>query len=385
MPRALIPNSTQIPDLILDHWMAELSGAEFKVLMYIARRTYGFGKESDTISLSQIAGGLTRRDGRVLDRGTGASRSSVARSLKELEERGLVIRTMNLAQSGREFEENTYRINLDWEPPNEPSGGQPSGGEEGRTGVVSKSDHLGSGRDHLVSKCEEEWSRNRTTVVSKLDIQETVLQETVLQETAAAGEPDAAADLVEVLVKEGVGRTVAVRLANAKPELCRRYLEWLPFADVRTTRGTWLANAIEHEFGPPKRLTARRAATRSERSDRHTIPDRTNQDGRGEDFVARWRVAYAHLEKNQPDAITAFRAYFAAEQEKAGRFAETLSEKGKRAFFEQADSEEFRLTAFERWMKADGKKFSAALPRDRMRDASATLTVAHVSPQAPAG
>ena len=37
--------------MILDSWMAELSGAEFKVLLYIARRTYGFGKESDSISL----------------------------------------------------------------------------------------------------------------------------------------------------------------------------------------------------------------------------------------------------------------------------------------------------------------------------------------------
>ena len=61
MSRALIPNSTQIPDVILDHWMAELSGAELKVLLYIARRTYGFGRDSDHISLNQIACGIRRR------------------------------------------------------------------------------------------------------------------------------------------------------------------------------------------------------------------------------------------------------------------------------------------------------------------------------------
>jgi hypothetical protein len=213
MPRALIPNSTQVPDVILDHWMAELSGAEFKVLLYIARRTYGFGKESDSISLSQIAHGITRRDGTVLDRGTGASRSSVARSLKELEERGLVIRTTNLADSGREFQENTYRINLDWEPPSERSGGQASGGGEGLTGVVSSPDYLGSQRDYPVSKNAGGWSRNETTVVSKPDPQETALQETE-QETAAPEKPHADADLVETLVREGVGRSAAVRLAQ---------------------------------------------------------------------------------------------------------------------------------------------------------------------------
>src|SRR5436190_20427012 len=100
MPRAFIPNSTPIPDAILDHWMAELSGTEFKVLLYIARRTYGFGKEADTISLSQIARGLTKRDGTVLDRGTGASRSGVAAALKTLEEQGLIIRTNNKSESG---------------------------------------------------------------------------------------------------------------------------------------------------------------------------------------------------------------------------------------------------------------------------------------------
>src|SRR5262249_38776183 len=77
MARALSPNSTQVPDIILDQWMAMLTGAEFKVLLYIARRTYGFGKEADNISLNQLASGIRRRDGTILDRGTGLSRSGV--------------------------------------------------------------------------------------------------------------------------------------------------------------------------------------------------------------------------------------------------------------------------------------------------------------------
>ena len=72
--------------------MANLSGAEFKVLLYIARRTYGFGKGSDKISLSQISQGITKRDGTILDRGTGISRSSVVRALDTLVTMGIVVR-----------------------------------------------------------------------------------------------------------------------------------------------------------------------------------------------------------------------------------------------------------------------------------------------------
>lgn len=88
--RLRIPNTTQVPNHVLDHWMAELSGAEFKVLLYIVRRTFGFQKESDSISISQIVSGITTRDGRVLDKGTGLSRKAVTLALKALEDKHLV-------------------------------------------------------------------------------------------------------------------------------------------------------------------------------------------------------------------------------------------------------------------------------------------------------
>lgn len=113
MTRILIPNSTQIPDVIIDQWMCELSGAELKVILYIARRTFGFGKESDNVSLNQIASGIKKRDGRVLDRGTGLSVSSVARALKSLEEQNILIRKTNINDKN-EHEENTYSLNLNW-------------------------------------------------------------------------------------------------------------------------------------------------------------------------------------------------------------------------------------------------------------------------------
>ncbi len=52
------PNYTMVPDELFDELMVELSGAELKVLLYIIRRTFGFKKDSDNISLSQLLNGI---------------------------------------------------------------------------------------------------------------------------------------------------------------------------------------------------------------------------------------------------------------------------------------------------------------------------------------
>ena len=81
------PRYTQVPDEMFDELMAHLSGAELKVLLYIIRRTFGFKKDSDNISLKQICHGIITRDGEVLDHGTGLSLSTVQIALKGLIEK----------------------------------------------------------------------------------------------------------------------------------------------------------------------------------------------------------------------------------------------------------------------------------------------------------
>jgi len=78
----IIPRYTQVPDELFDDLMAHLSGAELKVLLYVIRRTFGFKKESDNISLKQISNGITTKEGEILDRGTGLSLSTVQLALK---------------------------------------------------------------------------------------------------------------------------------------------------------------------------------------------------------------------------------------------------------------------------------------------------------------
>jgi len=85
------PTTTPLPDEIYDEWAPMLGAAELKVLLYIVRRTLGFRKSVDAISLSQFLEGIVTRDGRVLDKGCGVkSRPNVVRALKGLEEKGLI-------------------------------------------------------------------------------------------------------------------------------------------------------------------------------------------------------------------------------------------------------------------------------------------------------
>ena len=51
-------NGTQIPDAYFDEVMAPLGPSAFTVLMYVARRTFGFKRHSDQISLDQICHGI---------------------------------------------------------------------------------------------------------------------------------------------------------------------------------------------------------------------------------------------------------------------------------------------------------------------------------------
>lgn len=84
------PNHTQIPNDYLDMFMPHLTGAEWKCLCYIARRTFGFQKRADQIAFSQFENGITTKDGKVLDYGTGLSRPKISESLQRLIEVGLL-------------------------------------------------------------------------------------------------------------------------------------------------------------------------------------------------------------------------------------------------------------------------------------------------------
>jgi phage replication O-like protein O len=110
-PGFQFPNTTQIPNEVFDTLMPHLSGGELKVLLYICRRTFGFRKDSDSISLTQISKGITTKAGRVLDQGTGLSKRQVQRALRVLENRKVILVERKVDETGL-HEVNTYRLNV---------------------------------------------------------------------------------------------------------------------------------------------------------------------------------------------------------------------------------------------------------------------------------
>lgn len=139
------PKYTQVPDELFDELLSQLNESELKVLLYIIRRTFGFKKDSDNISIAQICNGIETKKGKVLDKGTGLGKSSVIRAVKGLEDKNIIIadRRKDLK---RGFLPTTYSLNIIHNP-------------------------LSKNNTRVVSLATQ-------GLVSKRNIQETVLQET---------------------------------------------------------------------------------------------------------------------------------------------------------------------------------------------------------------
>lgn len=125
------PNYTSIPDDFFDVLAPELTEAELRVLIYLMRRTYGFKRATDDVSLKQLVEGIRTRDGRTLDHGTGMSKSAVVRGLAGLETKGVIIAQRN-ASIERGNLPTTYALRMRETPvaledPPGPAGEHPPG------------------------------------------------------------------------------------------------------------------------------------------------------------------------------------------------------------------------------------------------------------------
>jgi hypothetical protein len=218
-PGFVLPATTPVPDQFFDELLPKLSGAEVKVLLYICRRTFGFKKSSDNISLSQLVSGIRTKDGRTLDRGTHLGKASVARALKRLEEKNIIRRTRRRSDT-RGDEATSYA--LYFLPPL----------SQNETPPVSK--------------------RN-TGVSHRRDTQQTELQQTDRQQQV----------VVERMKKSGIDHTraqeLAVRFSAGRIEEKTELLEWKLELQARgITRGRpiedpagWLIRAIEKGYQLP--------------------------------------------------------------------------------------------------------------------------------------
>lgn len=85
------PQYTQFPDDLLDQVMAKVSPAEWKVISYIVRHTFGYKRDADAISIRQMTDGVVRQDGTRLDHGTGLSRRGIINAVQSLQEKGILV------------------------------------------------------------------------------------------------------------------------------------------------------------------------------------------------------------------------------------------------------------------------------------------------------
>ncbi len=103
------PTYTQVPDEFFDELAPHLTESELRVALYVIRRTFGFKKTEDAISFNQLISGITTSDGRVLDQGTGMSRSAVWRGAKGLVAKGVLVIERSLSDHGDQ-DVNVYRL-----------------------------------------------------------------------------------------------------------------------------------------------------------------------------------------------------------------------------------------------------------------------------------
>ncbi len=92
------PNYTQFPNIILDEYMEVMSGAEFKIISFIIRKTLGWHKERDRISSSQIR------------EKTGLSKNAVIEAIKMLKERKII--TVKRTGKGKAIK-TYYELDID--------------------------------------------------------------------------------------------------------------------------------------------------------------------------------------------------------------------------------------------------------------------------------
>lgn len=134
------PTYTQVPDEFFDIAPGLLE-RHLKIMLYVMRRTFGFKKSADRISISQFLDGITTRDGRRLDRGCGLSKKPLLEGLKELETAGLltVVRTTN-RHDGHAV--NEYELHLRPDEPNRTDGLHDFGGFRKQVKYVQVPDEL---------------------------------------------------------------------------------------------------------------------------------------------------------------------------------------------------------------------------------------------------
>lgn len=105
------PQYTAIPNEFFDFQMVNLSFSETRVLLYMFRRTFGYGQDDESISLDEMLYGRTASNGQTLDMGTGLTKEALLSAIRSLEEQGFIIVERYRSEDGGD-EPSACRLNL---------------------------------------------------------------------------------------------------------------------------------------------------------------------------------------------------------------------------------------------------------------------------------
>ena len=261
------PSYTQVPDQLFDELLPILSGGELKVLLYICRRTFGFKRESDNISLNQMLNGITKDDGTRLDWGAGLSKATLLRALKSLQDKEILIaeRQENDKQGNLPTNYRLHMADSPWykndTPPrykNEPTLGikmsLPLGKEMSLPLGIKMSPTTYSSTTNSSTTDRDTTNSNNSNVDGENDV-------------SAAMNPNVVV-VAGLLQAHGVSGGVAKRLAETfSEETIREKIEFVEFlmeeGRVNNPAG-WLRTAIEENYARPDGFVSR--AERDERA-----------------------------------------------------------------------------------------------------------------------
>jgi hypothetical protein len=127
-------------------------------------------------------------------------------------------------------------------------------------------------------------------------------------------------DLMAELVRLGVGKGVALTLASQHEEECRLQISYLPYAEVKSSVGAYLASAIKQGFAPPARFQEIQTKKAEDERKRKVAEARVAQERaqtlRAEMEAAEIDSLMATLEAEDPADYQAFEAFVEAEKER---------------------------------------------------------------------
>ena len=150
-----IVNSFQLPNSVVDELLADLTGAELKCYLLVVRKTKGWNKEIDSISIGQFM------------EVTGLSNRSVITACDSLVEKGLLVR------SGGERRLNTYSVkSFNISQTGEKSSSDKTGEKISQTGEKSSSDLVKKVHTQNNNKNTIQNNNNNNTRTAKTNVKD---------------------------------------------------------------------------------------------------------------------------------------------------------------------------------------------------------------------